>query len=171
MCDSSAVRNWFLAIAGMMVVAAIIVIVAIGANTSIIQAEHATEFMLAALVAIAVAILFCTFARTALNTYCTCAAAFPACKSACSSVGALLTAVQTVLGIEAAACLTAALWAWIPFIGIGPMLIIFAAMIAEVGVIIGGIALLLQLFSCQGPTIPKPTGTGTGTGTGPGPKA
>lgn len=171
MCDSSAVRNWFLAITGMIIVSAAIVIVAIGLNTSVVEAEHATGAMVAAFLAVGLAILFCTFARTALNTYCACTAAFPACKSACSSVSALLTAVQTVLGIEAAACLAAALWAWVPFLGIGPMLIIFGAMIAEVGVIIGGIALLLQLFSCQGPMIPKPTGTGTGTGTGPGPKA
>jgi hypothetical protein len=152
MCDSSAVRNWFLAIAAMIIVAGVIVLVAIGFNTSVIKAEQATAFMVAAFFAIGIPILFCTFARSALTTYCACAAAFPACKSACSSVGALLTAVQTVLGIQATACLTAALVAWIPFVGTGPMLVIFGAMISEVGLLIGGIALLLQLSSCQGPS-------------------
>jgi hypothetical protein len=138
------------------------VLVAIGFNGSIVATEHAPAVMLAALVVTGIGILCCTLARTALNTYCACAAAFPACKSACSSVGALLTGVQAVLGIEAVACLTAALWAYIPFLGIGPMLVIFGTMIAEFILILGAILLLSQLFSCQGKIPPPPSSPGPG---------
>jgi hypothetical protein len=83
----------------------------------------------------------------------------------------VLTAAKVTLGIQATACLWAALQAWIPVYGQGVMWTIIAALAVEFALIITAIAFLNQLDSCQTPPPKDPIGggpTGTGTGTAPG---
>lgn len=162
MCDPTPVRNWILAtIAAIFVVVAIIVGAAV-ANGSWYYSWTAPGVMISAAIVTGVAIFFNSMALGALNTFCACAGA--RCASACSNLRATLTAAGVLLGIQATACLLAALSAWIPSVGQAPMWIIIGALVIEAAVLITALAFLSALTSCQTTTVPPPKGSGSGAG-------
>ena len=171
MCDISPVRNWLIATLVAIFAAVSIVIGAAIANNIWYLAWTSPIGMALAAGATGLAILFCGLAASALDTFCKCAG--PRCAGPCGNLASVLVAARVVLGIQATACLWAALQAWIPGAGQFLMWIIVGAMLIQAALLISAIAFLSQLSSCQmaptGPTGP-PTGAGPGSsGTPPKP--
>ena len=159
MCDLSPVRNWLIATLVAIFAAVAIIVGAAIANGSWWYAWTALFGMLAAAAATGLAILFCGFALSALNTFCACAGS--KCAGPCGNLRNVLIAANVVLGIQATACLAAALVAWIPVAGQPVMWIIIGALLIQTILIISAFAFMSQLATCQTsppvpPTPPSP---------------
>lgn len=156
MCDLTPVRNWLIATVVAIFAAVAIIIGAAIANASWWLAWTAPIGMAFAAAATGLAMLFCGFAKSALDAFCKCAAKSPACASPCSSLGNVLAAAITVLGIQATACLWAALAAWIPGAGQFLMWIIIGSLVIQAALILSAIVFLNQLSTCQTSAPPVP---------------
>ncbi len=167
MCDLTPVKLLLAAVLAAILVAITIIIGAAIANSSWFEAYKAVLAMLAAAAITAGAAILCGLASSALDTFCACAKSSPKCAGPCGNLSAVLTAAKTVLGIQATACLWAALKAWIPVVGLVVMGVILVALAVELALIISALAFLSQLDSCQqrtpsSPTGPSPPPTGLG---------
>lgn len=168
MCDFSPVRNWLIGLAAAIVSAAAIALGAAAVNNTGWYAWLAPVGMLAAAAVAGLAVLLCGFAIDALNGFCACAGA--RCAGPCGNLRTTLNAARVVLGIQATACLTSALSAWIPGVGSAPIYVIVGALVIQLALIISAIAFAVQLGSCQSSTPPVPTPPTTATppvGAGP----
>ena len=139
MCDLSPVRNWLLAMLAAILAAVAIIVGAAIANGSFFVAWTAPAGMLAAAAATGLAILFCGLAASALDVFCNCAGA--SCAGPCGNLKDVLNAVRVMLGIQATACLAAALIAWIPVAGQPLMWIIAGALLIQAALIIRPLSL------------------------------
>ena len=166
MCDWTPVRNWLIAVAAAIVVAAATALGAAAAGSSYYYSYLAPFGMLAAAAITGGAILLTSAAIGALDTFCACAGA--KCAGPCGNLRRTLEAARIVLGIQATACLTSAAAAWIPGIGQVPIYVIIGALFVQLALVIGAIAFLTQLSSCQTSTPPPPTSPGALTSSGPG---
>lgn len=140
-------------IAAAIVVAAALALGAAAVNPSYWYSWLAPIGMLAAAAVTGGAVLLCTGAIGALDSFCACAG--PKCAGQCGNLRRTLEAARIVLGIQATACLTAALSAWIPGIGAVPIWVIIGALVIQLALIVGAVAFMTQLASCQ-TTQPKP---------------
>lgn len=147
MCDLTPVRNWLVATLFAIFAVVGIIIAASIANGSFFLAWTAPAFMLAAAAVTGVAILFLALASSALDTFCKCAG--PSCDGPCGNLKNVLAAAKVVLGIQATACLAAALIAWIPVAGLPLMWTILGALVVQAALIISAFAFLSQLSRCQ----------------------
>jgi hypothetical protein len=157
MCDLTPLRNWLIATAVSIFAAVAIVVGAAIANGSWWYAWTAPLGMLAAAGAAGLAMLFCSRAVAALDTFCACAGS--RCAGPCGNLRNTLVATGVVLGIQATACLSAAAAAWIPVAGQVVMWTIIGALMIQAALIISAIAFMAQLATCQSeptPTQPMP---------------
>jgi hypothetical protein len=157
MCDWTPVRNWLIGIAAAIVSAAAIALGAAAVNPNVWYSWLAPVGMLAAAAVTGATVLVCGAAISALDTFCACAGS--KCAGPCGNLRRTLEAARIVLGIQATACLTAALTAWIPGIGSAPIWVIIGALLIQLALIIAAIAFMSQLASCQStppPTPPSP---------------
>lgn len=118
--------------------------------------------MLVAAAATGGAIVLCSQALSALDTYCACLGG--RCDGACNNLRATLRAAMTVLGIQATACLTVAAYAWIPGAANPAQWVIIGSMFVQAALIIGAIAFYNALVTCglpstRPPRPPAPSGT------------
>lgn len=166
MCDWTPVRNWLIGIAAAIFVAAAIAVGAALVNNTYWYSWLAPVGMIVAAGATGGAILLCGAAISALDTFCACAGV--RCSGACTNLRNVLNAARVVLGIQATACLTSALSAWIPGIGAVPIWVIVGALIAQAALIISAIAFMVNLSNCQttspGSAPGAPGGPPVGTG-------
>jgi uncharacterized BrkB/YihY/UPF0761 family membrane protein len=158
MCDPTPIRNWLIACAAAILVAAAIVVGAAIANGSWWYTYLSPIGMVAAAAATGGAILLCGQAISALDTYCACVGA--RCAGQCNNLRTTLNAARIVLGIQATACLTVALYAWIPGAANPAQWAIIGSLIAQAVLIIGTIAFYASLTSCA--TTPVEPGGGSG---------
>lgn len=158
MCDWTPVRNWLIGVAAAIISAAAIALGAAAVNPNVWYSWLAPLGMVVAAAVTLGALLLCVGAIGALDTFCACAG--PRCAGPCGNLRTTLEAARIVLGIQATACLTAALSAWIPGIGGAPIWVIIAALVSQLVLIIAAIAFLSQLASCQSapPTQAGPIG-------------
>ena len=163
MCDPTPIRNWLLAIVAAIVVAIALIIAAAVTNGSFWLAWQSPGWMAGAFAATALAALFCGFAIDALDVFCKCAGS--KCSGECANMRNTLNAARVVLGIQALACLYAALQAWIPIYGLGVMIAIGAALVIQLGLIASAIFFFSALERCN--NLPPPTGSGSGPLGGP----
>jgi hypothetical protein len=98
--------------------------------------------MVVAAAATGAAILLCSQAISALDTYCACVGA--RCARQCNNLRTTLKAAMAVLGIQATACLTVAAYAWIPGAANLAQWAIIGTLFVQAGLIIGAIALLIH---------------------------
>lgn len=162
MCDPTPVRNWMIACAVAVFAAAAIVIGAAIANGSWWYTYLSPIGMLVAAAATGGAMVFCSQALSALDTYCACIG--KRCDGACNNLRAALRAAMTVLGIQATACLTVAAYAWIPGAANPAQWVIIGSLIVEAALIISAIAFYNALVTCGSastapPKPPAPPGT------------
>lgn len=146
MCDTTPVRSWLLAALAMIVGAIGAIITAAALNGSILLAPASPIPMMIAAALTAVGVLFCGLALGALDVLCKCAG--NRCAGQCANLRNLVNAAKTVLGIQALACLTAALYAWIPFVGQPSMWVIIGALFIQLALIISAIVFLRNLSDC-----------------------
>ena len=155
MCDPTPVRNWMIACAVAVLVAAAIVIGAAIANGSWWYTYLSPIGMLVAAAATGGAMVLCSQALSALDTYCACIGR--RCDGACNNLRTTLRAAMTVLGIQATACLTVAAYAWIPGAANPAQWVIIGSLIVEAALIISAIAFYNALVACgSASTAPKP---------------
>jgi hypothetical protein len=157
MCDWTPVRNWLIGIAAAIVSAAAIALGAAVVNPNVWYSWLAPLGMLIAAAVTGTTVLVCGAAISALDTFCACAGS--KCAGPCGNLRRTLEAARIVLGIQATACLTAALTAWIPGIGSAPIWVIIGALLIQLALIIAAIVFMSQLASCQStppPTSPSP---------------
>jgi len=160
MCDLSPVRNWLIATLVAIFAAVAIIVGAAIANASWWYAWTSPIGMAVAAGATGLAIVFCGLAISALDAFCKCAAGSPKCAGPCTNLGNVLQAARIVLGIQATACLWAALAAWIPGAGQGLMWVIIGSLVVQAALIISAMAFLSQLDTCQVKVPPIPDGPG-----------
>ncbi len=160
MCDSTPVRNWLIAALVAVFAAVAIIIGAAIANGSWWYAWTSPIGMLAAAGVTGLALVFVNRAIAALDAFCACAGA--ACAGPCRNLRAVLVAAAAVLGIQAVACLAAALVAWIPIAGQPVMWIISGALLIQAALIISAFVFMSQLATCQTATPPVPPPGGPG---------
>jgi len=165
MCDPTPIRNWLLGILAAIFGAIGLIVVAAVANGSFWLAWTSPGWMLAAAAATAVAAFLCGSALTALDVFCRCAG--PKCAVACSNMRNTLNAARVVLGIQATACLTAALPAWIPGAGQVLMWIIVGALLLQAALIISAMAFYSQLTACNALDSSGPASGSGGLGSTP----
>jgi hypothetical protein len=161
MCDLSQVRNWLIATLIAIGAAIAIIVGAAFAKGSWWSAWTSPIGMLLAAGAAGLAIILCGQALSALDTFCKCAG--PRCAGPCGNLRNVLVAANVVLGIQAAACLGAALTALVPVVGDTVMWIIIGALVIQAALIISAFAFMSQLATCQ--LSPSPSG---GAGQTPG---
>jgi hypothetical protein len=153
MCDPTALKYWVYACLAAAFVSVAIIVGAAIANGSLIGTGTAPVIMLSAAVISAAATGLCGSALSALNTLCTCTGL--RCASQCSNMRKILLAAASSLSIQAAACLTVAAYAWIPFAALPAQWAIFAALLAVALSLLGALALLNSLAACaSAPTAP-----------------
>ncbi|MBL8324042.1 MAG: hypothetical protein JNJ89_03690 [Rubrivivax sp.] len=155
MCDPTPIRNWMIACAVAIIAAAAIVVGAAIANGSWWYTYLSPIGMLAAAGATSLAMVFCSQALSALDTYCACVG--PRCAGACDNLRNVLRAAMTVLGIQATACLTVAAYAWIPGAANPAQWVIIGSMLVQAALIISAIAFYSALAAC-GASPPAPPG-------------
>lgn len=160
MCDPGPLRNWLIAIAAAIFVAVAIIVGAAVANGSWWYTYLSPIGMLVAAAATGAAILLCGAALSALTTLCNCTGA--RCAGQCANLRNTLNAAMVVLGIQAIACLTVALYAWIPGAAQPAQWAIIGALIVLAGLIISAIFFMAQLSSCAAPKPPPPLVRGRG---------
>jgi hypothetical protein len=155
-CDPTPTRNWLIACAAAIVVAAATIIGAAIANGSYWYTYLSPIGMLVAAGLTGAAMGACAMALSALDTFCACAGA--KCSGQCANMRNTLRAGLTVLGIQATACLTVAAYAWIPGAANPAQWVIIGALIVESALIIGAIAFYSSLAACatSAPAPPTP---------------
>lgn len=152
MCDPTPIRNWMIACAVAIVAAAAIVVGAAIANASWWLTYLSPIGMLAAAGATGLAMVFCSQALSALDTYCACVGA--RCAGACDNLRNTLRAAMTVLGIQATACLTVAAYAWVPAAANPAQWVIIGSLLVQAALIIAAIAFYGALAACGAATAP-----------------
>jgi len=152
MCDWTPVRNWLIVVLITVVAAAGIIVGAAIANGSIVYAWQSPIGMAAAAVATGLAVIFCTLAVNALDTFLACAGS--RCKGAYDNLRNTINAARVVLGIQGLACLMAALIAWIPIAPQPLMWAIIGALLVQVALIAAAFGFFVPLTTCQ--TAPTP---------------
>jgi len=124
------------------------VIVAAVLNNGFFSAPASPAAMVTAGLLAAAAAAALAVAKGQADSFFQCMGAPPACAGALSNLLNALTALITVLGIEATACFVAAGFAWIPWAGAAPMYVILAALIIEAVLVPTLIAFAVTLVSC-----------------------
>jgi hypothetical protein len=147
MCDWTPVRNWLIAVLLAIVAAAAIVVGAAVANGSIMYAYLSPVAMGFAAAASAGAVVLCTAAVSALDTFVACAGT--RCKGAADNLRNIINAARVVLGIQALACLMIAVIAWIPIAPQPVMWAIIGALVVQVPLIVGAFGFFVPLTTCQ----------------------
>jgi hypothetical protein len=151
MCDPYPLRNWLLAIAAAILSAAVTVIAAAILNGSFWLVYLSPIWMLSAAVFTGLAIVFCGQAMDTLNVLCTCMREL--CAGQCNNMRNVLNGARTVLGIQAFACLTVAVFAWFPYAAQPAMWAIIGALFFQVVLIAGAIASFSSLANCARPPV------------------
>jgi len=159
MCDLTPVRNWLLAVFAAIVAAVAVIVTAAAANGSWWYAWTSPGLMVSAAATTAVAVFLCGRALSALETYCKCVG--DSCRGACANMRNAINAARTVLGIQAAACLSAVLVAWIPWVAQPVMYVIIGALLSQLAMIFYAILVLSKLRECA---VKPPVGQTGGTG-------
>jgi hypothetical protein len=154
MCDLTPLRNLLIGLAAAIVSAAAVALGAAAVNNTGWYAWLAPAGMLLAAGLTGLAVLLCGFAIDALNAFCACAGG--RCAGQCGNLRTTLNAARVVLGIQATACLTSALSAWIPWVGSAPIYVIVGALIIQSALIIAAIAFMAQLGACQSSSTTPP---------------
>jgi hypothetical protein len=146
MCDVSPVlvRIWLTI--GAMALAAVLIGIAAAANGSILAAWASSWWMAAGAIATGGALALCTLAVSALDKFCACLS--PRCEGDCRNLRNTLNAIRTVLSIQAASALALVIPALVPYVAAGGMIAIIAALIGQIGLLIGVILFLARLRGC-----------------------
>ena len=162
MCDPTPIRNWMIACAAATIAAAAIVVGAAIANGSWFYTYLSPIGMAVAAASTGGAMLFCSQALSALDTYCACIGT--RCAGACDNLRNTLRAAMAVLGIQATACLTVSAYAWIPGAANPAQWVIIGSLILQAALIISAMAFYAALVACgfstsgaPGPPAPKPS--------------
>jgi hypothetical protein len=166
MCDPGPLRNWLIGVAAAIFVAVAIIVGAAVANGSWWYTYLSPFGMLAAAAATGGAILICSQALSALDALCNCTG--PKCAGQCANLRNTLRAAMVVLGIQATACLSVAIYAWIPGAAQPAQWAIIGALVIQAALIISAIAFLVQLSSCA-TAIGGPASSGQGLSSPSGP--
>ena len=146
MCDTSALRNWLLAVIAAATAAVALLVVAAAVNASLFLAWKSPGWVLAAAAAAASGAGLGQLAVNELNGVCACLR--PHCRTECYTLRLMIRGIMVDLGIYVVATLVLAAHAWIAWAAQPAIWAIIALWIGLIGFLTYTIGYLVALDNC-----------------------